>query len=575
VKDRHPLIKKDAECILFLKKQPPGNIPRLASADYWCGVQHPSPWMFKSLRRLAGELSSKRHLLPADVVYELLKEYPKKPIPLSEINTTLQKHGSWKCQAGPHHHTNGVSHYSLLIHNEREFPRWMITVTWRKFQDGSTDRITLNYGKTEGDAQQDTRAQGKEKSLNLNTPEATLRSYQAAVKAQDWITAEACLARELRDMLKDAIADRSFFDQYLVAGFATKTLEVIPVRHVTEEDIAALSSNDVPRHPGPRSKRFTAQVGHGGGATPWIATCTFIHEKYGWTLTAKRIKRKEDFDRWHLSAIADPDRGSARKRELQQRINRVDLGMSRREVEILLPCHPLSPQVTIAQGGAQVTTFWLDRFWKVSHSYDYTGIPRDDEGKALSPVSSKNKLLAIPKLIRDDMPLPVKTDRIEDTAAVPIVIPPVAKPDSKTQPAATKRPQLAAPTDVRRVSIGLTAENSFEHNPVKMHLTLENRTEKPITVSSLMVTSVLTIDDVENKLRAVFHDQWKKVPALPAGQKCTVTVLASWYGIKDISAYADHNIDWQDELEIGEHAISVSVDGQRSNVARFKILADT
>jgi hypothetical protein len=54
-KDRHPLIKKDAECILFLKKQRLGNVPQLTSADYWFGVQPPSPLMFKSLSRLAKE----------------------------------------------------------------------------------------------------------------------------------------------------------------------------------------------------------------------------------------------------------------------------------------------------------------------------------------------------------------------------------------------------------------------------------------------------------------------------------------------------------------------------------------
>lgn len=33
-KDRHPLIKKDAECIVFLRKQRPGNIPQFATADF-------------------------------------------------------------------------------------------------------------------------------------------------------------------------------------------------------------------------------------------------------------------------------------------------------------------------------------------------------------------------------------------------------------------------------------------------------------------------------------------------------------------------------------------------------------
>lgn len=54
-KDRHLLIKKDAECILFLKKQRSGKVPQLTSADYWFGVQQPSLLMFKSLSRLAKE----------------------------------------------------------------------------------------------------------------------------------------------------------------------------------------------------------------------------------------------------------------------------------------------------------------------------------------------------------------------------------------------------------------------------------------------------------------------------------------------------------------------------------------
>ena len=50
-KDHHPLIKKDAECILFLKRSK-NNVPRLQTADFWFGVQHPLPWLAKSLKRL-------------------------------------------------------------------------------------------------------------------------------------------------------------------------------------------------------------------------------------------------------------------------------------------------------------------------------------------------------------------------------------------------------------------------------------------------------------------------------------------------------------------------------------------
>ena len=140
---------------------------------------------------------------------------------------------------------------------------------------------------------------------DLSTPEATFRTYKAAITARDWVAAEACLSSHLLEVLKDAIKDRSFFDQYVVSGFASKTLELIPVRHTTERDIAALPPNRrskpaPPVAPGSidnPQKRFTAQVGQGGGPAPWLAMCTFVWEEHGWTLTADKLKTKEDFDR--------------------------------------------------------------------------------------------------------------------------------------------------------------------------------------------------------------------------------------------------------------------------------------
>ena len=63
-KDRHPLIRKDAECILFLKKPPKGSVPQWVTADFWFGVQHPSPWMAKSLKRLAKKETVEQTDLP-------------------------------------------------------------------------------------------------------------------------------------------------------------------------------------------------------------------------------------------------------------------------------------------------------------------------------------------------------------------------------------------------------------------------------------------------------------------------------------------------------------------------------
>ena len=53
-KDKHPLIKKDGECILYLKSATP-NTPSWVTADFWFGVQHPSPWMARSIKRLAAK----------------------------------------------------------------------------------------------------------------------------------------------------------------------------------------------------------------------------------------------------------------------------------------------------------------------------------------------------------------------------------------------------------------------------------------------------------------------------------------------------------------------------------------
>lgn len=53
-KDRHPLLKKDSECILFLKNASP-NVPQWVTADFWFGIQFPSPAMIRSLKRMDGE----------------------------------------------------------------------------------------------------------------------------------------------------------------------------------------------------------------------------------------------------------------------------------------------------------------------------------------------------------------------------------------------------------------------------------------------------------------------------------------------------------------------------------------
>jgi len=53
-KDRHPQLRKDGECILFLKSSKPAR-PYWDTADLWFGVQHPSPSMARALKRLGAK----------------------------------------------------------------------------------------------------------------------------------------------------------------------------------------------------------------------------------------------------------------------------------------------------------------------------------------------------------------------------------------------------------------------------------------------------------------------------------------------------------------------------------------
>ena len=53
--DKHPLLKKDSECILFLKNAGTKENPSWKTADFWFAIQYPSPMMASSLKQLAKE----------------------------------------------------------------------------------------------------------------------------------------------------------------------------------------------------------------------------------------------------------------------------------------------------------------------------------------------------------------------------------------------------------------------------------------------------------------------------------------------------------------------------------------
>jgi hypothetical protein len=53
-KDKSPLLKKDAECILFLKNVSPDK-PVWRTVDMWFGLQPASLWLARALKRLDAE----------------------------------------------------------------------------------------------------------------------------------------------------------------------------------------------------------------------------------------------------------------------------------------------------------------------------------------------------------------------------------------------------------------------------------------------------------------------------------------------------------------------------------------
>jgi hypothetical protein len=80
------------------------------------------------------------------------------------------------------------------------------------------------------------------------------------------------------------------------------------------------------------------------------------------------------------------------RRFWEGRIANVKLGMTRAEVEKLLPPYQSPPfphpdalyggQTTLGTGGCQVNSYYVSPGWEVSVCYDYAGIPRDDQGRA-------------------------------------------------------------------------------------------------------------------------------------------------------------------------------------------------
>lgn len=187
----------------------------------------------------------------------------------------------------------------------------------------STQVVLLAIASQIGMAQT-TQSLGPPRTANAaeqTTPKSVVLAFRDAVSRRDWQTAEMCLASELREMLRDSLRDRTFFDQYVTDGFRVKTLALLPAHLATEEGLADLERfEQVPgiHSPGPPSSaRYSAIIAQGGGACPWVAFCWLVKEKEGWKLTLDpdRIKGKQDFLDWYEMAIPKKSQGRAKQLE--------------------------------------------------------------------------------------------------------------------------------------------------------------------------------------------------------------------------------------------------------------------
>jgi hypothetical protein len=81
---------------------------------------------------------------------------------------------------------------------------------------------------------------------------------------------------------------------------------------------------------------------------------------------------------------------------LRSKVAKISVGMKRSDVERILPSY--SGGIGIGSGGSQTEIYFVDETWQVSVGYDYTGVPRDENGKALSSMSPDNRVLTAPVL---------------------------------------------------------------------------------------------------------------------------------------------------------------------------------
>jgi len=83
-----------------------------------------------------------------------------------------------------------------------------------------------------------------------------------------------------------------------------------------------------------------------------------------------------------------------------ERVAGIEPGMTRAQVEAGLPPLPATPVQRSVKAESQTISYWLDKSWKVSVEYDFTGAAPDKGGKT-DYDSPQNKVLSKPTLERE------------------------------------------------------------------------------------------------------------------------------------------------------------------------------
>ncbi len=86
-----------------------------------------------------------------------------------------------------------------------------------------------------------------------------------------------------------------------------------------------------------------------------------------------------------------------------QQADKVELGMTRPEVEKYLPVFNTSPTYVFAAGDTVVYSYWVDPKWKVTVFYNFNGMPKTDTYDIDWDKSDSVQVIGLPEVKKEKM----------------------------------------------------------------------------------------------------------------------------------------------------------------------------